>query len=164
MGATLATKRSTAERLAKNADMNALVIEPYANPFRTYPLKDDYEKFKLLFEKRNVECYIFNTGHFIDKKIPKEVTLGILEALATGSAEFVPLGGFEDLETMNIEGFTPLFDKSYLSMWKNSIAYREEFIKHMRTFKGGRDSLPEEALGELEKLEKQIEKMSEAAE
>lgn len=38
MGATLATKRSTAERLAKDVDKNKLVIEPYANPFRTYPL------------------------------------------------------------------------------------------------------------------------------
>ena len=38
MGATLATKRSTAERLAPGVDPNALVVEPYANPFRTYPL------------------------------------------------------------------------------------------------------------------------------
>lgn len=163
MGATLATKRSTAERLAKNTDMNALVIEPYANPFRTYPLKDDYDKFKLLFEYRNVECFIFNTGHFIDKKIPKEVTLGILEAIATGTASFEKLGGFEELETMKIEGFEPIFNKSYLLMWNNSIAYREEFIKHMRTFKGGRDSLPEEALNELEKLAEQVKKMMEAA-
>ena len=41
MGATLATKRSTAERLAPGVDPNALVVEPYANPFRTYPLAND---------------------------------------------------------------------------------------------------------------------------
>ena len=35
MGATLATKRSTAERLKEGVDPNALVVEPYANPFRT---------------------------------------------------------------------------------------------------------------------------------
>ena len=58
MGATLATKRSTAERLANGVDMNALVIEPYANPFRTYPLANDYEKFKELFANGKVECYI----------------------------------------------------------------------------------------------------------
>ena len=44
MGATLATKRSSAERLAEGVDPNALVYEPYANPFRTYPLANDYEK------------------------------------------------------------------------------------------------------------------------
>ncbi|MDE7223353.1 MAG: phosphoenolpyruvate carboxykinase (ATP), partial [Acetatifactor sp.] len=35
MGATLATKTSTAERVAAGTDMNALRIVPYANPFRT---------------------------------------------------------------------------------------------------------------------------------
>ena len=35
MGATLATKRSSAERLKEGVDPNALVVEPYANPFRT---------------------------------------------------------------------------------------------------------------------------------
>lgn len=35
MGATLATKRTSAERLAEGVDPNALVVEPYANPFRT---------------------------------------------------------------------------------------------------------------------------------
>ncbi|MFQ7499965.1 MAG: phosphoenolpyruvate carboxykinase (ATP), partial [Blautia coccoides] len=54
MGATLATKRSTAERLAPGVDPNKLVVVPYANPFRTYPLADDYEKFKKLVEEKNV--------------------------------------------------------------------------------------------------------------
>ncbi len=35
MGATLATKRSSAERLAPGVDPNKLVVVPYANPFRT---------------------------------------------------------------------------------------------------------------------------------
>ena len=46
MGATLATRRSTAEKLDANVDPNALVIEPYANPFRTYSLRTDYESYK----------------------------------------------------------------------------------------------------------------------
>lgn len=68
MGATLATKRSSAERLAPGVDPNALVVEPYANPFRTYPLANDYEKFKALVAKNNVACYIINTGDFMGKK------------------------------------------------------------------------------------------------
>lgn len=64
MGATLATKRSTAENLAKGIDMNMLVYEPYANPFRTYPLKEDYTKFKSLVDDLGADCYIINTGDF----------------------------------------------------------------------------------------------------
>ena len=50
MGATLATKRTSAERLAPGVDPNLLVIESYANPFRTYPLSMDYKRFKKLIE------------------------------------------------------------------------------------------------------------------
>lgn len=157
MGATLATKRSTAEKLAKNVDMNALVIEPYANPFRTYPLVNDYEKFKELFENRNVECYIINTGHFLGKKIPKEVTLQLLEDIVTKKAQFKQLGNFSDLEYLEIEGFIPEFDEDYIEMWQSSINYRKDFLKNMVSFKGGRDRLPEEGLRALEKLEKEIE-------
>lgn len=157
MGATLATKRSTAERLSEGVDMNALVIEPYANPFRTYPLGDDYEKFKELFQNRNVECYIFNTGHFLDKKIPKEVTLKALEEIVTKKAKFEKLGNFTDIEILNIEGFEPNMESSdYKKMWMNSIKYRKDFLINMETIKEGRDKLPKETLEVLEKLEKEI--------
>ena len=78
---TLVTKRTTAERLAAGVDPNALVVEPYANPFRTYPLSEDYAKFKQLFEERGVACYILNTG-FFSKKISKETALGTIEKVA----------------------------------------------------------------------------------
>ncbi len=159
MGATLATKRSTAERLAKGVDMNALVIEPYANPFRTYPLGNDYDKFKELFEKNNVESYVFNTGYFLDKDIPKKVTLKILEDIATKKAKFKQLGNLSDIEYMEIEGFTPdMESEEYQNMWINSINYRKKFLKDMETQKLGRDKLPNEALESLVKLEKEIKK------
>ena len=41
MGACLATKRTSAEKILKGTDANALVFEPYANPFRTYALGED---------------------------------------------------------------------------------------------------------------------------
>lgn len=153
MGATLATKRSSAEKLASNVDANALVIEPYANPFRTYPLGDDYTKFKNLIEKEHVECYIFNTGSFIDKKIPKEVTLKVLEDIASGKAKFEKLGNFSDIEYMVIEGFQPEFNNDYKDMWKNSIKYRKDFLIDMETSKEGMNKLPGEALEALNKLE-----------
>jgi phosphoenolpyruvate carboxykinase (ATP) len=157
MGATLATKRSTAERLADNVDINALVIEPYANPFRTYPLENDYSKFKELFENRKVECYILNTGHFLDKKIPKEVTLGILEDIVTKKAEFKQWGSFTDLEYLEVEGFIPVMeDEDYKKLLENSIKYRIDFLKSMETFKDGRDKLPNEAIEALYKLENEL--------
>ena len=157
MGATLATKRSSAERLGQDVDMDALVIEPYANPFRTYPLADDYNKFRNLIEKDHVECYIFNTGYFIDKKIPKEVTLKILEDIATGNAKFKPLGKLTEVEYIEIEGFEPVFDDNYNKMWANSIKYRKDFLNDMKTYKDGLDKLPQEALEALEKIEKELD-------
>lgn len=53
LGATLATKRSSAEH---GAITTKLVIEPYANPFRLYPLRNDYVKFKDLFDNHDVKC------------------------------------------------------------------------------------------------------------
>ncbi|WFA09177.1 phosphoenolpyruvate carboxykinase (ATP) [Tissierella sp. Yu-01] len=156
MGATLATKRTTAEKLAKGVDMNALVIEPYANPFRTYPLVNDYEKFKDLFQTRNVDCFIINTGYFLNKKIPKEVTLKLLEDIVTGKAEFKKLGNFNDIEYIEIEGYKPEFNEEYRKMWIYSIEYRKKFLQDMETFKSGRDKLPEETLDALIKLEREL--------
>jgi len=152
MGATLATKRSTAERLADNVDRNALVIEPYANPFRTYPLSDDYNKFKELFEKRNVSCYIFNTGSFLDKKIPKEVTLNALELIVTGKAKLKPWGTLSNIEYLPIDGFDRQMDEEYISLINNSINYRIDFLESLTKTKAGRDKLPEEALQSLYKI------------
>ena len=156
MGATLATKRSTAERLAENVDRERLVIEPYANPFRTYPLSDDYNKFKELFEKGKVDCYIFNTGYYLDKKVPKEVTLSSLEKIVNGDADFKPWGNIKNIEYLPIEGFEIDMDEKYIEMLKNSIDYRIEFLENMKEEKGGRDKLPEEALTCLYNMKDEI--------
>lgn len=156
MGATLATKRTTAERLAQNVDRNKLVIEPYANPFRTYPLGDDYCKFKELFEKGKVDCYIFNTGSYIDKKVPKEVTLESLERIVNGDAEFKSFANISDIEYLPVEGFEIDIDEEYREMLINSIDYRIEFLEKIKWEKGGRDRLPEEALSCLYKIKNGI--------
>ncbi len=153
MGAVLATKRTTAEKLAEGVDKDALVFEPYANPFRTYPLKEDYEKFKALFEKRNVQCYIINTGHFLDKKISKEVTIGIIESIVDETAEFKDFGEMTDIKTMNIEGFIPDFsEKEYVDLLLRGMNNRIDFLNSLYDLKGGRDCLPEEAKAAVMKL------------
>ncbi len=153
MGATLATKRSSAERLAPGVDPNALVVEPYANPFRTYPLANDYEKFKALVANNNVDCYIINTGDFMGKKVQPKDTLGVLETIVEGKAAFKKWGSFSDIEIMDWDGFVPdMNDKSYLAELKARMLDRVEFVKSRDTEKGGFDKLPADALAALEKV------------
>ncbi|MCM1158584.1 MAG: phosphoenolpyruvate carboxykinase (ATP) [Bacteroidales bacterium] len=153
MGATLATKTSSAERVAAGTDMNAIRIVPYANPFRTYPLVNDYEKFKKLVEEKNVDCYIINTGDFMGKKVQPKDTLGILETIVEGKASFAQWGPFEDIEIMDWEGFTPdLNDADYKAQLKSAMQTRVDAVKDFSEKKGGYDKLPDEALAALEKL------------
>lgn len=153
MGATLATKTSTAERVAAGTDLNALRIVPYANPFRTYPLVNDYEKFKKLVEEKDVDCYIVNTGDFMGKKVQPKDTLGILESIVEAKAEFKQWGPFEDIEIMDWEGFTPdLNDADYKAALKNAMVNRVNAVEKFATDKDGYDKLPDEALAALQKL------------
>ena len=153
MGATLATKRTTAERLAPGVDPNALVVETYANPFRTYPLINDYEKFKKLINDRHVDCYVINTGDFMGKKVKPADTLGILESIVEGKAVFKPWGSFSDIEILEWEGFVPdLTDKEYKDAFKARMVERVNFVESRATEKGGYDKLPDEAAAALKKV------------
>src|SRR5699024_524307 len=87
-GLTLATKRTTAENIVGNVDLNQLVIEPYADPFRAYPLAEDYRNFRDLFSKNQIDCYILNTGSYQGKDIPPKVTLTSIEKIISKEAAF----------------------------------------------------------------------------
>ena len=153
MGATLATKRSSAERLAPGVDPIALVVEPYANPFRTYPLVNDYEKFRNLVKDRHVDCYIINTGDFMGKKVQPKDTLGVIEAIVDGKATFKQWGPFEDIEIFEWDGFVPdLNDKKYVEQLKARMLDRVKFVESRDTVKGGFDKLPQEALDAVNKV------------
>lgn len=153
MGATLATKTSSAERVQAGTDLNALRIVPYANPFRTYPLANDYEKFKKLVEEKNVDCYIVNTGDFMGKKVQPKDTLGILEAIVEKRAEFKQWGPFSDIEIMDWEGFVPdMNDPAYVSELKARMQDRVNAVEKFGTAKGGYDKLPEDALAAIKKV------------
>lgn len=163
MGATLATKTSSAERVKAGTDMNAIRIVPYANPFRTYPLANDYEKFFKLVDEKNVACYIVNTGDFMGKKCQKEDTLGILETIVEGKGKFEQWGPFEDIEIMNdwagkTGDFTPDFnDADYKAQLKASLQTRVDAVKGFAEKKEGYDKLPDAALAALEKLVKALD-------
>ena len=158
MGATLATKTSTAERVKAGTDLNALRIVPYANPFRTYPLKNDYEKFKKLVEEKNVACYIINTGDFMGKKVKPSDTLGILETIVEGKAEFKPWGPFSDIEIMDWDGFeVNMDDADYKAALKDAMQNRVDAVEGFATKKEGYDKLPDEALEAIKKVVSELE-------
>ncbi|MBQ3625626.1 MAG: phosphoenolpyruvate carboxykinase (ATP) [Synergistaceae bacterium] len=152
LGATLATKRTSAERLAPGVDPNALVCEPYANPFRTYPLGMDYERFKKLIED-GVDCYILNTGDFMGQKVQPKHTLGAIEAIVEGRAEWVPFGNLTGVKTINMPDFKIDFnDKNYKDQLRARFQDRLNFVNSRDTERGGIDKLPEDAHKCLEQL------------
>ena len=157
MGATLATKRSSAERLAAGVDPNALVVEPYANPFRVYPLAVDYTRFKQLIED-GVDCYILNTGEFMGTKVQPKHTLGIIEAIVSGEAQFHKWENFSDIQIMDIEGFDASFsNREYAEQFKARMQDRINFVQSRETEKAGIDKLPADALEALQNVVRQTE-------
>lgn len=158
MGATLATRRTSAERLAPGVDSDALVIESYANPFRTYPLSMDYIRFRSLFED-GVECYILNTGSFMDKKVTPSVTLSSLEAIVERRAEFISFGRIPGMEILKIPGYEVDFTNwSYKQQLMKRMSDRLDFIKSRDTEKGGMDALPSDAVAELQRVVAHLQK------
>lgn len=156
MGATLATKRTSAERLAAGVDQNALVVEPYANPFRVYPLAVDYSRFKQLIES-GVECYILNTGDFMGVKVQPKHTISIIEAIVEGNAKFEKWENFSNIESIKLEDFDKTFaDEDYKEQFVQRMKDRVNFVKSRETEKGGMDKLPEDALIALEKVVSEI--------
>lgn len=149
MGATLATFRTSAERLAKGVDPNELVAEPYANPFRTYPLSIDYELFKTLISD-GVDCYIINTGEFMGKNVTPAITLGIIESIVENRAEFRKWSPFEEFEIMEIEGFeADLKEDGYRKAFMTNFFKRIQFVESRQNEKNRVDELPSEALKSL---------------
>lgn len=146
LGATLATKRSSAEH---GVASDKLIIEPYANPFRLYPLSNDYHNFKNLFENTGVDCYVINTGYFLEKDITKNITLGLFEQIVDKKIKFKKFYKLDELSYVDIEGFNPDF---------NNIKYRNLVIDRLKTRIGyidelaNHDILPKEARESIQNI------------
>jgi phosphoenolpyruvate carboxykinase (ATP) len=151
-GATLATKRSTAETIKNGENRDKLVIEPYANPFRVYPLIEDYEDFKKLLSRDSIDCYIINTGAFLDKDITKDVTLGVIESIVEDTATFKPFGEGTGLAYLEVPGYEPPLDsEDYQALVKERMIMRKDFLV---SFNGANQAypLPEEAINAMDKI------------
>ncbi|HAJ55097.1 MAG TPA: phosphoenolpyruvate carboxykinase, partial [Lactobacillus sp.] len=152
-GATLATKRSTAENVQPNVDRDQLVIEPFANPFRCYPLAEDYQGFYELFQQRGTACYILNTGFYRGQKVKPADTLDAIAAIADGTSQFQPFGPLPDmsylvLPTFKVDFTTP----DYRALLRKRLEARLAFLTTKETADGGYDKLPEAATHALEKI------------
>ena len=154
MGCTLMTKRSNAENVTGLHE--DLVIEPYANPFRVYPLVEDYRKFRHLFES-GVACYIINTGFYMGKGISKEVSLDIIEQIVDGRAKFKPFGPLEGFEYLDYKGYAvPSFDDKYRQLIRERMQVRLNFLLAFNQ-KYPKTALPVGAISRLEKVLQDLE-------
>ena len=146
LGATLATKRSSAEH---GVNSDELIIEPYANPFRLYPLRNDYNKFKDLFANTGVDCYVLNTGYFMDKKVTPKMTLGLIEKIVGNEIVFKQLDNFKEIEYVDIEGFNPDFNiKAYKTLFIKRLNSRVDYLNNLHD----KNQLPDEALNSISSI------------
>ena len=119
-----------------------LIIEPYANPFRLYALRNDYNKFKDLFTNTGVDCYVLNTGYFMDKKVTPKMTLGLIEKIVSDEIKFKQLDKLKEIKYVDIEGFNHDFNnKKYKQLFIKRLNTRIDYINNLH----GNDQLPEEA-------------------
>lgn len=158
-GLTLATKRSTAENVVGKVDLDQLVIEPFANPFRCYPLGQDYEDFRDLFAKTDTACYILNTGFYGDKKVTPQVTLGSIEKIVENTAEFAPFGSLSNVSYLPVAGYEiDLQNSEYLAKLKARMENRLHFITDQKEANEGYNALPDEAADLMRKLIVELDK------
>lgn len=144
MGATLATKRSSAE---SGVITDQLVIVPYANPFRIYPLAEDYDDFKTLFSQHKVACYVINTGYFQGKKITPDVTLDCIEKVIIEQGEYLPFPFIDDIDYLEISGYRPPFEREdYKNQLLSSLIQKQNFVQQQAT---DHDPLPQEAADKI---------------
>lgn len=152
-GLTLATKRSTAENVVSDVDLNKLVIEPFANPFRCYPLSEDYHNFKQLFADGKTDCYILNTGFYRGEKVTPSQTLGSIEKIVAREANFKAFGPLKDIAYLPVDGHTPDFENEvYVESMLKGMDSRLEFLNNMNTEMDGYNALPEETIEIIEAL------------
>ncbi|MDA8157536.1 MAG: phosphoenolpyruvate carboxykinase (ATP) [Actinomycetota bacterium] len=118
MGASLSTLRAKGVENVDAKELEKLVIEPFANPFRVHPLLVDCQQFMKLF-KAGCECYIMNTHAFGTPDdltdIPKELSLKIMTELVRGNIEWRDWKRFPGLAIPKngAEIFGADFDKKY---------------------------------------------------
>jgi len=84
------------------------------------------------------------------KKVTKEVTLGIMESIVEGKAEFTNFGPLSDLQIMDIPGFeADLSNQDYREAFIYNLKARIDLLKETNN---GLNELPNEAAYSIMKL------------
>ncbi len=149
MGASLSTMRARGVENVDPRELDKLVIEPFANPFRVHSLKEDCEQFRKLF-KMGCECYIMNTHAFgigddlVD--IPKELSLAIVTHLVRGNIQWREWRGFYGMmlpkNANELFGsdydrkYKPRRTQAYLAFLRDRLQDRITFLSNKRDLEG----------------------------
>lgn len=156
MGLTLATKRTSAENLPEGFDMNSLVIEPFADPFRAYSVASDYQDFKELFTNCQAECYVINTDSYCGKNIPKELTMKLIEDLVDEKGEWHTFDQSGKMEYLDLPDYPVDLSKSeYRKKLEKRMENRLNWIKQYNE-EHPEARLPAECLESLQEISEQF--------
>lgn len=91
------------------------------------------------------------------KKVKPQDTLGIIEAILDGKADFHQWGPLSDIQIFEWEGFVPdLSDEGYRTQFKARMEERLRFVANTAVLKEGYDKLPEDALKAIEKVVEEL--------
>ncbi len=148
MGATLMTKRNRAENVTED-ELNKLVFEPFANPFRVYELWKDIEAFTKVFES-GATGFNFNSVGFWRKsdtnlsKIPLQTSLTLQTAILLDKLEWEPwdllpgaqLPTRESVDKI-IPGYYDMYNpatvqkyREYLALLQDRFAQRRHYLRN----------------------------------
>ncbi|MEN8142187.1 MAG: phosphoenolpyruvate carboxykinase (ATP) [Thermodesulfobacteriota bacterium] len=143
-GASLMTKRSLAEALKSIEEQFALVIEPFAQPFRSWRLNTESRMFQLFLELFKPVTVILNTGDFMGNDISLELTRDLILPKLTGDdLDFQPwrivpkkMVGLIKKGTLGKEynrNFTPkTSDHEYVARFVERMQTRIDFLTELR--------------------------------
>ncbi|MDI6716761.1 MAG: phosphoenolpyruvate carboxykinase (ATP) [Actinomycetota bacterium] len=131
MGASLSTMRAKGVENVPAEELEKLVIEPFANPFRVHPLTVDCQQFRKLF-KLGTDCYVMNTHAFglpgKEINIPLQLSLSILTAIARGEIEWRDWAMFPGLQIP--KNGADLFGEDYDRKYKPT--RKTEYLQFLR--------------------------------
>lgn len=146
MGAALVTRRNRAENTTEE-ELQKLVFEPFANPFRVYELYRDVEAFKEVLDS-GAECYCFNSAGYWrssdtdleDIKLQSSLTLQtaiLTDKLTWQKWNLLPGAMIPTRNCLEeiLPGFYDKYDpdkrlnrKDYLDLFKNRFEQRKAYL------------------------------------
>jgi phosphoenolpyruvate carboxykinase (ATP) len=138
LGATLMTKRTAAENIDPE-EMKKLVFEPFANPFRVYPLYEDCLGYAKVFENA-CECYVWSGGGggFWDgadqkpKAVSLQTSLTLQTAVLTGQLEWEPWDLIEGAALPTHDSIEKILPGYYNSYNPANVPDRGEYLATLK--------------------------------